>query len=226
MLVQLRNISLPTFVERVFDHLPPVDGDKPWYFDDVEFEIDSAEQLRHLTDLFEAPESLLAYGLSLQQIEIGLWCILGGAHNDAFVSLLWDRSLPIRDRRRLIAALLPLYDRLLASAPYEVIDFEHPDRTPRRFRTIDYMALALVVEAITPANSTAYDRTCVRASLLDVLERLLEHPAPVAQYAALHGLGHLRSKKRLDAIDRYLANPALADSQREYALSARAGTLL
>jgi hypothetical protein len=143
------------------------------------------------------------------------------------VNLVWDRSLPFELRRAPITALFELYDRLLAALPYESIDFRHPDSTTRRFKTIDYMGLALVVEASWPSSSTSYDRTRVRAALLDVLSRLLEHPAPVAQYAALHALGHLKSKKRVDVIDHYLAaRPQMPDAQREYALDARSGTLL
>ena len=227
MLIQLRDVSLPIFIERVFAHAPPIDGAKPWYFGDVRFEIEPVQQIRHLTAVFRSADSLSSYGLSNGQIELGLWCVLGGAHDWEFVSLFWDRSLPIELRAGAIGALFELYDRLLSAAPYEAIDFGYPDQTPRRFKTIDYMALALVVEALRPSNTTAYDRMRVRTALLDVLGRLLDHPAPVAQYAALHGLGHLPTKKRCEVIDRYLASrPDMVDEQREYALSARAGNLL
>ena len=227
MRVKLRDISLPTFIERVFAHQPPTDSAKPWYFGRVTFDIEPAEQLRHLTEIFRSADALPASGLSNAQIELGLWCMLGGAHDEAFVSLIWDRSLPITLRNATIAALFELYDRLLAAAPFEPIDFHAPDRTPRRFESIDYMALALVVQASQPAATTAYDRARIRATLLAVLERLLDHAAPVAQYAALHGLGHLPTKRRVDIIDRYLATrPRIAHDQRAYALAARAGTLL
>jgi len=225
MLVRLRNISLPTFIEQVFAHPPPTDDAKPWYFGEVRFDVDPVQQLEHLTELFRSADSLPAYGLSNSQIEVGLWCVLGGANNWAFVSLLWDRSLPIALRSATIGALFDLYDRLLAAAPYEPLDFQNPDWPPRRFQTIDYMALALVVEAITPSNSTPYDRTRVRAALLSVLRRLVDHPAPVAQYAALHALGHLRTKKRIAVIDQYLAREH-DPSRRDYALEARTGNLL
>ena len=227
MLVALRDIPLTAFIERVFTRHPPRDDGKPWYFGDVRFDVDPTQQLRHLADVFHSADSLPSYGLSNAQIEVGLWCLLGGAHIDASVSLVWDRSLPYELRRAAITALFELYDRLLATLPYESIDFRHPDSTPRRFKTIDYMGLALVVEASRPSSSTSYDRTRVRAALLDVLSRLLEHPAPVAQYAALHALGHLKSKKRIDVIERYLAaRPHMPEAQREYALDARSGTVL
>ncbi|HKW10065.1 MAG TPA: hypothetical protein VJO33_06775 [Gemmatimonadaceae bacterium] len=227
MLVRLRDIPLTSFVEQVFAHAPPADDAKPWYFGDVRFEVEPIQQLRHLTDLFSSADSLPDYGLSNAQIGEGLWCILGGAHNWAFVSLVWDPAIPIALRRATIDALFNLYDRLLAATPYEAIDFRQPDYPPRRFQTIDYMALALVVEAITPSNSTPYDRTRIRSALLSVLGRLLDHSSPVAQYAALHGLGHLRTKRRVEVIDRYLVSqPAVDGAQREYALDARAGTLL
>ena len=228
MIIRLRDVSLSTFVERLFRHPAPADDAKPWYSGKVEFEIEAEQQLRHLTEVFSAADSLPAQGLSHRQIEVGLWCILGGADSESFVSLLWNRSLPFDLRRDTIAALFELYDRLLAAAPHESIDFRHPDSSPRRFQTIDYMALALIVEAFVPANTTSsYDRTRVRGALLNVFSRLLNHPAPVAQYAALHGLGHLRSKKRVAVIDQYLAARREMDAtQREYALDARSGTLL
>lgn len=226
MLVQLRNISQPTFIERVFAHAPPAGDAEPWYFGDVKFEVSPVEQLEHLTELFRSADALPGYGLSDAQIGVGLWCILGGAHNKEFVSLIWDRSLPIPLRGATIEALFDLYDRLLAAAPYEAIDFQHPDWPPRRFQSIDYMALALVVEALTPSNSTASDRTRVRLTLLNTLQRMLNHPAPVAQYAALHALGHLRTKKRVAVIDAYLARPEIGTGEREYALNAREGTIL
>ena len=227
MRVELRDVSTATFIERVFAHAPPIDDAEPWYYGPVDFDIEPAQQLRHLTDVFRSADTLAAYGLSNAQLEVGLWCVLGGAHNESFVNLVWDRSLAIGLRKATIATLFELYDRLLAASPYEPIDFRAPDRTPRRFLTIDYMALALVVEASSPSSTTAYDRARVRSALLAMLERLLDHPAPVAQYAALHALGHLATRKRLDVIDRYLAaRPNLEHEQRAYALKARAGTLL
>ena len=228
MLIQLRDVPFTIFVERVFAHDPPRDEANPWWYaGDVRFEVDPVQQLEHLAELFHTADALPTYGLSNAQIEDGLWCVLGGANNWQFVSLLWDRSAPLGLRHTTIGALFDLYDRLLAARPYEPIDFAHPDSTSRRFNTIDYMAQALFVEALTPSNSTAYDRTRIRAALLDVLSRLVEHPAPVAQYAALHALGHLKSKKRVAVIDRYLsARPHIGHEQREYALSARAGELL
>src|SRR6185312_15623568 len=128
-----------------------------------------AQQLQRLTDVFHSADSLPAYGLSYAQIEVGLWCVLGGAHNESFINLVWDRSLAIGLRNATIAALFELYDRLLAATPYESIDFRAPDRTARRFPTIDYMALALVVEASSPSSTTAYDRVRVRSALLATL---------------------------------------------------------
>jgi len=227
MLVRLRDITLATFVDRIFAHPPPADDAKPWYFGDVRFDVEPVQQLRHLADLFQSADALPEYGLSDTQIGVGLWCILGGAHNESFVSLIWDSAIPIGLRRDTIAALFDLYDRLLAVPAEEAIDFRHPDWPPRRFQTIDYMALSLVVEAITPLNSTPYDRSRIRIALLNVLERLVDHPSLVAQYAALHGLGHLQTKQRIAVIDRYLATrPTLQGAQREFALNARAGTLL
>lgn len=226
MRVQLQNVSFATFVERVFDHPPPAGDAEPWHFGRVRFEVEPTQQLQHIGELFRGAGTLATYGLSNAQIELGLWCVLGGAHNWSFVSLLWDSSLPVALRTDAVAGLFQLYDQLLATAPHESIDFGHPYQPPRRFQGIDYMAFALVVEAIRPSSSLPRDRARMRAGLLCVGGRLLDHPAPVAQYSGLHGLGHLRTKKRTDVIDRYLARPSVQGASREYALNARAGTIL
>jgi hypothetical protein len=123
MLVRLRDITLSSFVERVFAHAPPADGANPWYFGGVRFEIEPLEQLRHLTELFSSAHSLPDYGLSNAQIGVGLCCILGGAHNESFVSLLRNPAVPLALRRGAIDALFNLYDGLLTAALYEHIDF-------------------------------------------------------------------------------------------------------
>jgi hypothetical protein len=71
------------------------------------------------------------------------------------------------------------------------------------------------------------DASAVRDALLATFQWLLEHPAPVAQYAGLHGLGHLKHPRGAAAIDAYLATHSeLNPSQFAYAEAAKRGEVL
>jgi hypothetical protein len=77
------------------------------------------------------------------------------------------------------------------------------------------------------SRADAADQARVSDGFLEVFARLLAHQAPVARYAALHGLGHLHHEGRAAAIDRFLAeHPSMESDQREYALAARCGDVL
>jgi hypothetical protein len=74
---------------------------------------------------------------------------------------------------------------------------------------------------------TSSDARAVSDAFLAVFTRMVQHPAPIAQYAGLHGLGHLQHRHRPHVIDAYLAaNPDLDPSARAYAMTARAGEVL
>ena len=227
MLIRLADASVESMVEAVFDHDVPAEGGEPWYFGGrVRFEIDVLRQLDLLAELFRNSRSLLA-GYSSDQIEQGLWCILGGAHCESFTGLVWNPALPFDPRSEVIASTYDLYGELLAQYPFEAIDFRHPDAIPRRFGTIDYMAPDLLLARPWFPQPDAKDQAEVRGSFLELFARLLAHEAPVAQYAALHGLGHLGHDDGPELIDRFLAeHPWLESDQRAYALAARCGDVL
>ena len=57
--------------------------------------------------------------------------------------------------------------------------------------------------------------------MFETLAKILELSSPIAQGAALHGLGHLHHPETEGLIDDYLeANPDLEAEMREYALAA------
>jgi hypothetical protein len=192
----------------------------------VSFEIEPERQLRLLAELFHgAPAIFDKY--PAPQLEQGLWCMMSSVHNDAFCGLIWNAVLSQTARLDVVAGVYPLYDHVLASYPYEQIDFRHPDADPRRFQTIDYMATDLLLQKPRFKYQDEADAVIVHTAFLDVFNRLLAHDAPVAQYAALHGLGHLHHEGRKAIIDQYLEAHAWLDpDQRDYAESARAGDVL
>ena len=151
---------------------------------------------------------------------------MGGVQYESFTDLVWDPALPLDQRRAVIQGVYDLYDQLLGAYPYESIDFRHPD-DDRRFNGIDYMVPDLLLSGQGSRDGVDVDELAVRAEFLELFARLLEHQAPVAQYAALHGLGHLEHPDRVATIDRYLAaNSWMDPDQRDYALAARRGDVL
>jgi hypothetical protein len=130
-------------------------------------------------------------------------------------------------RRGLIQSVFQLYDQVLAPYPYDSIDFGHPDDGGRRFQTIDYMAPDLLLDAPWFRHEDPADTALVRTELLALFTRPLAHDAPVAQYAALHGLGHLEHEAGAAVIQQYLERHAWLDpAQRGYAERAMRGDVL
>ena len=226
MQIRLQHASIDLLVTTVFDHEVPIDGGDPWYFGDVQFEVDPQHQLALIAELFEdAPRHLSGY--SPAQVAQGLWCMMGGCWNKAFTGLVWNPDVPLPIRRRVVDSIFPLYDTLLVAYPYDDIDFRHPDASERRYATIDYMAPALLLEIPWYGKPDPSDEASMRSAFLDVFGRLLRHPAPVAQYAALHGLGHLDDPRGAAVIDAYVASLAMPErNEIWYAEHARRGDVL
>lgn len=225
MMVNLINATVRDLAQALFDHSAS-EGEEPWYSGDIDFRIEPARQLRLMADLFHhSPDHFKDY--PEPQVEQGLWCMMGSLHNEAFCGLIWDPALPLPARLAVVDGIYPLYDHVLARYPYEAIGFRHPDDDLRRFRTIDYMATDLLLKAAWIPHKDEVDAAAVRTAFLGVFTNLLAHEAPVAQYAALHGLGHLDHDGRAAVIDDYLATHTWLDpEQRDYATEARRGDVL
>ena len=222
MQIDLTRATALQLADVLFDH-PERGDDQPWYSGDIDFRVDPPHQLRLLTELFQNAASLVD-AFRPDQIENGLWCVMGAEHGEQFCQLIWDSSLSLAPRRALVAAIYPLYDQVLAAPPYQSIHFGQPDMLPRRYRTIDYMVPDLLLDDLGAGRSPAGEP--IRAAFLELFRRLLDHPAPVANYAALHGLGHLRIAGREALIDHYLRTGDLSAEQRVYAEEARTGDIL
>ena len=227
MIIDLMNATLEQFIDAVFDarresaSTNAVDDE-----DDIEYRIDPGRQVVLLADLFRRSFSLPAR-FSSTRIERSLWHIMGAEYFGNFTAHIWNPDVSLVDRVRLIESVHGLYDDLLARYPYEDIDFAHPDRLPRRFQTIDYMAPDLLLQGAGFGRDDPGDKAAIRNAFLAAYSRLLQHPSSVAQYAGLHGLGHLKHKLRSQVIASYLErHPGLSPAQRGYATRAKRGDVL
>ena len=227
MILDLRQATLEQLSDVIFDaeRLAAVDSDDD-ADDPFDYRVDPTRQIVLLTDLFRRSFTLTAR-FPFEQIERGLWHIMGAEYFHAFTQHIWNPDVSRVDRIRLIESVYSLYDSVLACHPYEDIDFTHPDRLPRRFQTIDYMAPDLLHQGAGFVRKDPADRTAIRNAFLAAYSRMLHHPSPVARYAALHGLGHLKHPLRSQVIASFVERyPNLTPAQRGYAARASRGTVL
>lgn len=225
MLIDLRDVTVDEFTTALFDHMPRAEpGDEPWYFaPDLRFAVDAGQQVANVTAVLQEAGKLIDR-YSAAQIEEGLWCMLGGCWFDEFFGNVWNPSVAVERRLAAIESVYSLYDQLLAAPPYENIHFGLPDLLPRRYQTIDYMVTDLILMG---RDRTPVATRRMRGACLRVFIRLLHHPAPVAQYSALHGLGHLNRAKGRAEIALYIAeHQDLSEDQIEYAHDAMRGDVL
>lgn len=226
MTFDLTGATVASLGQIVFGHSPMNDDGEPWHFGDVDFVVDPDRQLHLIAELFAGAPAIFA-SYDARQVEEGLWCMMGPSHSERFTGLVWNPDLPLGARRAVVESVYTLYDRVLAAYPYDEIDFRHPDASDRRFFTIDYMAPDLLLHAPWFRREDRDDHAEMRAAFLELFRRLLAHDAPVAQYAALHGLGHLDHGGRRDVIDCFLAAHGWLDpAVRAYAEAARRGGVL
>ena len=228
MRIDLTNATLDELIEVMFDAGADAAARREAMdaTDWLEFEVDPNRQILLLRELFQR-SAALCERFSSAEIERGLWRLMGGEYSEDFTGHLWNPDLPLEGRVATVEAVYHLYDEVLARPPWEPIDFAHPDRLPRRFETIDYMVPDMLVHVPRIGKPESADRAAIRDAFLAMFDRLLYHPSPIAQYAALHGLGHLGHELGPEVVDHYMArHPDMPADQRAYAERAQRGEVL
>jgi hypothetical protein len=214
MIIDLTHAGTDDFVRFVFDHPTVDEGEPEWYFtEDFEVLYEAHRQVRLLTELF-ATSARWRARFTDAQIEQGLWFVFNRA--EPYVTeLLWNNEVPWAERRACIDAIFTLYADLFPICPVATIDYMIPDLLADGY---DF--------GTRHPDANPEDRQ-VQEALMALFARLLDQPQPAAQYAGLHGLGHLEHPRGPALIDDYLVRHAdITASLREYALQARAGDVL
>jgi hypothetical protein len=227
-IIDLRAATLEQLISAIFDESAQsfVASDSLGDGDWLEYDVDPHRQVLLLAALFRRSGELGARFPS-DTIERGLWRIMGGEFSSYFTEHLWNPEVPRANRIALIDTVYHLYDDLLARRPLEAIDFRHPDFPKRRFAAIDYMVPDLLLEGGYFRDAEREDQAAIRDAFLTLFGRMLRHPSPISQYAALHGLGHLQHERGSELIDTYIAgNSDMSADQRDYAVRARVGEVL
>ena len=153
--------------------------------DGCEHEHNEAGFVRTLTELFEGFGSLAAR-FSCEQVEQGLWFVLGEPF--WLHETLLERRVPLESRARCVRAMI------------------HPFRDYYLPRDASFSGDAFFMWWDLALSRSADQPSELDAIAVDVIGQILELPAKGCQFAALHGLNHLHPNDAAAAlVRRYLA---------------------
>ncbi len=211
------------FVRHVFEQ--PSGGDVFERTEDAAaatVEFDHREVIAHLTRLFESPEFLLDR-YDRCQIGKGLWYV-ASTGGSAFMFALHDPTIPWSRRRRCIASIFTLFERLVGPQCGDKLGHLIRTDDDNHLHTACYMWWEIFP---TWASASEADNNRFSHAMLDVMERTLTLPSEAACESALHGLGHeeiINSARVQEIIDAFLnARPDISPALRSYAIRAREG---
>jgi hypothetical protein len=209
----LDQLGYEEWLEFVFQHPAPKKGAERWYsaegWENYYYK-DSLLQLRRLTRLMNEPELLLAT-YSVDQIKQGFWCFVSAFE---LADLLEDESIDFESRRACIQAIERLYAKIFRRKGFEKIAFMFWDPLTYSFSS-------------TFGRPRNEDHARVQDAMFESLEKILTHEERICFIGALHGLGHLRHERGVQAIRDALArrSETLDAQDHAYALSCIRGDM-
>ncbi len=213
----LTDISLEDFQDFLFNHpIPNKDiGEEHWYWDfDLLIDYNEEQIANSYIELFEKADALLNK-YSLEQLEQGLWAIPSENLDCSVYNLIWNSSLDLNTKDRLIQSMYHLYEKLFNVQKLETsCDMWW-----------DSLAYSYCVDDLRDPENNETDRV-IQDSMFDVLCLILNLSSEGCRYAALHGLGHLRHRNTETAIRNFLDKNKCSDAMIEYAESAIQGDIL
>jgi hypothetical protein len=237
------------WLEFVFNN--PV-REREWYWDD---DFDSRWEALELTDilivgfmarLFREPDLLKPN--SLDQIEQGLWFLLGGSSPGGSSGALLRREAALSERVACIQAMFGFFrDFVLTVAPgdfdpnassatdaVKCAAYMWWDIFPMRFRMSNHLPQRRVPDSLRFLEKWAVKKPEIEPEIheatLKVMSEVLDLPSELCQFSALHGLGHWHAHhpERVEQIvDAFITrHKHLRPHLIEYASMARLGTVL
>jgi hypothetical protein len=201
----LRNATLDQFVQYVFDYAQ----DESWDCEATIFE--SAEFAKLYTELFSDPTFLIER-FKLEQLERGFWAIQSPIMQGNAAEIIYDSTVPFRLRQLCIESMYSLYDKLFAipSLP-KVCDMWW-----------DGIAYGYFCGNYSRKNE---DQRQIQDVMFSTLCRILALSSEPCQYAALHGLGHLRHPDTKQVIEEFLKTHRSFED-RDYARACITGDIM
>lgn len=172
-----------------------VEGDEReelWYLDH-RLEIEGG--FEHITNLYiqmfgHAGQLLNLFSKS--QLEKGLWMIMNsGLKGYTAYDLVWENKIDIGLKEKLIYSMFDLYLTLFTVEPFNHICHMWWDSLGYRFYRI-----------INPVENSEYQR--LQHVMFVTLQKILQLDSVDCQFAALHGLGHVRHPENEGVIQAYI----------------------
>lgn len=148
-------------------------------------------------------------------LENGLWVSMGsGLHGFTAHDLIWRSKLPIETKEELIGSMYFLYRDFYSVKPLEHSCNMWWDGLAFCFFRID-------------TKSSEHDRR-IQQAMFDTLQKILLLDSTACQFAALHGLGHLRHPDTAVPINAYIERnrKRLSRHQLRYAKGCIAGDIM
>ena len=216
----LRNISLEQFQEFIFNHPASniISEDDVWYLDfNIWIDYDELYVKDLLIKLFTHSHKLIEQ-YSLEQLDQGMWAIMGPNLNPSAYNLIWgfDCTLRLKDKIELIESMYFLFEKLFSQSAL--------DTSCNMWW--DSFAYNYCVDGLTDTKNTISDKV-IQDAMFKTLSKILSLESKDCQLAALHGLGHLRHPKTKKLINEYLnSNSSLNDEEIAYAKACILGDIM
>lgn len=168
------------------------EGEELWYLD---YRLEIEGSFEHIANLyiqmFSNADQLLSL-FSKSQLEKGLWMIMNsGLKGYTAYDLLWENKIDIGLKEKLIYSMFYLYRTLFAVEPLNQTCHMWWDSLGYRFYRI-----------INPAENSEYQH--LQNAMFVTLQKILQLDSVDCQFAALHGLGHVRHPDNAGVIQAYI----------------------
>ncbi|MEL6839503.1 MAG: hypothetical protein AAFP85_09435 [Pseudomonadota bacterium] len=202
------------FLNFVFDHeVRPVGSDKTWYHQfDLDIHYDPYHNAELFTCVFLDARSLLdSYEKS--KLEQGFWAMTGAGFDGNLNDIIWESSIAIGAKEKLISSMYYLYRDLFSQEPFG--------------ETCEMWWDALAYEInpmkrVDTINNTEHRR--IQSAMFETLAKILDLDQHHCQFAALHGLNHVFHPETDDLIKNFVkSHPDLTDLEVEYATACANG---
>lgn len=190
----LKGCSLAYFQAFLFDRDITEDDEesKYWYLDiNLWIEANSEHIANLYIQMFSNADQLLQL-FSEGQLERGLWMIMNsGLQGYTAYDLVWENKIDVALKEQLIYSMFDLYRTLFAVKPFNQVCNMWWDSIGYRFYRI-----------INPVENSEYQH--LQHVMFVTLQKILQLDSVDCQFAALHGLGHVRHPENAGVIQAYI----------------------
>jgi hypothetical protein len=202
----LRIDSYEDFIRAIFEprtNLPS--GDRWYWADDLEIEIDPLKAIEYFIELFENPGHVFER-FTREEREKGFDSLIDPNFDLEPGILVWDKDLPFESRRRLLLAMVDLYRNVFSREAYDCSSSMWWDH------------LAYAFTCGNAVRGRTEEETQLQDAMFEAIEQILQLPNEDSQDAALHGINHLHHPEGPKAVEEFISGSTnLSRERRDFA---------